>query len=128
MALLVVDLDHFKRVNDTYGHPAGDAVLKALASILTQGVRESDIICRYGGEEFLILLPVTDAAAALALAERVRASVDAVPDTPERPACTTSIGVACVQAGDTSFDALIGRADAALYRAKAGGRNRVEMG
>lgn len=127
-AILLLDIDHFKKINDQHGHLMGDQVLQSFVYTVHQPLRDTDLFSRYGGEEFLILLPVTDAAAALALAERVRASVDAVPDTPERPACTTSIGVACVQAGDTSFDALIGRADAALYRAKAGGRNRVEMG
>jgi two-component system cell cycle response regulator len=133
IACLMVDVDHFKQVNDRYGHLAGDDVLRGVAARLAREVRSSDVAARYGGEEFVILLPGTDARAGRVLAERIRAAVA------ERPfeigggrdplAVTVSIGVAD-RVPDASDDAaqgeeLIARADAALYAAKAGGRNMV---
>ena len=125
--VLAVDLDHFKQVNDTHGHLAGDEMLVQVGQRLLAGVREVDTVARTGGEEFLLLLPDTDAAAALAAAERVRACVG---DEPLRVRgqslrMTTCVGVAQVVDGDADVAAVLARADAALYRAKAAGRNRV---
>jgi diguanylate cyclase (GGDEF)-like protein len=121
-SLLLLDIDHFKRINDQHGHLTGDRVLVAFAGVVQHLLRSSDRLGRYGGEEFMVLLPATDAATALAVAERMRA---AVAEHPGPPGCTTSIGVTCVQARDSNFEALIARADAALYQAKGEGRNRV---
>jgi diguanylate cyclase (GGDEF)-like protein len=128
VSLLVVDLDHFKRVNDRWGHPAGDAVLVAAAAVLGRSVRGSDVVARLGGEEFMVLLPHTDAPAALALAEKLRERLEAmvVPGTDPAVAVTASVGVASAgPEGELAFDALYRRADRALYRAKDAGRNRV---
>jgi diguanylate cyclase (GGDEF)-like protein len=125
LALLVVDIDHFKRVNDTYGHSAGDAVLRTVAGALRDVCRRQDLIARYGGEEFVVVAPETDALGARAVAERLRASVHAQQFTegPEWP-LTVSIGVAIL--GDRSDpNALFRAADAALYQAKRGGRDRA---
>jgi two-component system cell cycle response regulator len=130
LALLMIDLDHFKRVNDTYGHLIGDDVLRDMAGLLRGLVREHDLVARYGGEEFVILLPETDDAGAEAFGERVREAVSAHafaarPD--EEPiTLTASIGVATFPAARLeSAEDLFARADAALYRAKAEGRDRV---
>ena len=127
-ALLIVDLDHFKRINDSHGHPAGDAVLRATADALRDVGRAPVAIGRLGGEEFVLLLPGADAPSAAALGERLRAAVAAldlgaiVPDGH----LTTSVGITVSAAGDQASD-LLRRADGALYAAKAGGRNRVEL-
>ncbi len=129
LALLMVDIDRFKRVNDTYGHLAGDAVLAAVASCLGAGLRTQDILGRYGGEEFLVGLPGTDLAGAARLAERLRQSVQdmAVPWAEQSLHVTVSIGVhAQVPAGTAMADAMIDAADQAMYAAKRAGRNRVE--
>jgi two-component system cell cycle response regulator len=130
LALLMVDLDHFKRVNDTHGHLIGDDVLRDMAALLRGLVRENDLVARYGGEEFVILLPETDDAGALAFAERVRTAVRAQPFAArpgeEAIALTASIGVAAFPAARIeTVEDLFARADAALYRAKADGRDRV---
>jgi diguanylate cyclase (GGDEF)-like protein len=123
----MLDLDHFKQINDVYSHGVGDQVLVRTARLLTSGVRESDIVARYGGEEFVIAFPETKLPDAMALAERLRVSfeetnwTDLVADTP----VTMSIGVASVGKDDGLREAL-GRADEGLYRAKRGGRNRIE--
>ena len=131
---LMLDLDHFKRVNDTWGHAAGDAVLCELAQRIEGQIRASDVAARYGGEEFVILLPDMDAVSGKSLAERVRAAVSAKPfvlPNGERIAVTVSIGIASVipDENDDDFktlgDALIARADVALYGAKAAGRDRI---
>jgi diguanylate cyclase (GGDEF)-like protein len=127
LALLLLDVDHFKQINDQHGHLVGDRVLVDAVAQMGSVLRRVDLLGRYGGEEFVALLPETDAAAALAAAERMRASLAALPAIEGRPACTASIGVACAAAGDTGLDALLARADAALYRAKAAGRDRVEL-
>lgn len=130
LALLMIDLDHFKLVNDTYGHLIGDDVLRDMASLLRELVRENDLVARYGGEEFVILLPETDDAGADGFAERVRSAVKEKPFA-SRPgeqaiALTASIGVATFPAARIeSVEDLFARADAALYRAKADGRDRV---
>lgn len=131
---LMLDVDHFKRVNDTWGHAAGDAVLRELANRIDSQVRASDVAARYGGEEFVVLLPDTDTASGMRLAERIRKAVSAVEyDLPcgETESITASIGIAGVtpdaKASDlkTLGDSLIARADVALYRAKSGGRDQV---
>lgn len=127
LAALMLDIDHFKRVNDTWGHPAGDAVIRALATRCTEIVRGSDTVGRLGGEEFAIILPMTDLARAMDLAERIRVRISAEPVVWEGQSIpfTVSIGVADAQDSTGDFATLIGRADAALYAAKQGGRNRV---
>jgi diguanylate cyclase (GGDEF)-like protein len=126
LSLVLLDIDHFKQVNDRHGHQAGDRVLSGAVAAMRGELRVNDRLGRYGGEEFVILLPSTDAEAARASAERVRAALAAPAPEPGIPPCSASLGVAWAQPGDTSLDALLARADAALYRAKANGRNRVE--
>ena len=125
-ALLMLDVDHFKQINDRHGHAGGDQVLRALVLSLARVLRAVDRLGRYGGEEFLVLMPQTSMAEACQAAERMRLAVAQRVTAPELPACTVSIGVAEVRAGDTSLDAVLARADAALYQAKRLGRNRVE--
>lgn len=134
LVCLMLDVDHFKNVNDTWGHAAGDAVLQELAQRIESQVRASDVAARYGGEEFVVLLPGTDAAAASKLAERIRTEIAASPiDLPcgEQVTITASIGIAEVSPGPddkdlkTLGDSLIARADVALYAAKSAGRDRV---
>lgn len=125
ISVLMIDVDHFKAVNDRHGHPTGDAVLAHVAHQCLGMLRSGDLFTRWGGEEFVALLPATDADGALEVAERLRAGVaDAV--LPElRHRITASIGVA-TGTGEETIDALIARADAAMYAAKRAGRNRVE--
>ncbi len=125
ITFVMVDLDHFKQVNDTYGHLNGDAVLAELASILSTGLRESDVCARYGGEEFALILPETTEAGARVLAERIRAKVAAA-TFPGGLKLTISVGVAATEE-PALFTQLIDRADQALYAAKQGGRNQVRM-
>src|SRR3989442_3672816 len=125
IAFLMIDLDHFKQVNDSYGHLNGDAVLAELASILTSGARESDVCARYGGEEFGIILHETTEQGARTLAERIRAKVAAA-TFPGGLKLTISIGVAAT-AEPALFTSLMERADQALYAAKQGGRNQVRV-
>ena len=127
-ALLMIDIDHFKAVNDQYGHHAGDRVLRAMADRLRDVLRQADLVARLGGEEFAALLPETDVPAALQAAERVReicASLGPQLEGFSDMGVSVSIGVAQWRAGET-LDHLLERADAALYRAKRAGRNRVE--
>ncbi len=127
LSLIMLDIDHFKRVNDTYGHQAGDAVLSKMSERIKQGLRLYDIMGRYGGEEFLLLLPHTDLTNACVVAERVRTSVAEKPFTfkEQSLAVTISLGICSITPGINLTDA-INRADQALYRAKQKGRNRVE--
>lgn len=127
-ALIMMDLDHFKSINDRYGHGGGDAVLREVARRLLQDVRSTDTLARVGGEEFLLLLPMNDLDGALVHAGRIRKHVAASPvHTPvAEVAVTVSLGVAEVLASDAGAHSVVSRADAALYRAKAAGRNRVE--
>jgi diguanylate cyclase (GGDEF)-like protein len=123
--LCLLDIDHFKRINDTYGHQAGDTVLREFAATVQRQIRDSDSFGRYGGEEFLLMLPETSIDEALALAERVRANIARLgfSELPEL-AVTVSIGVAEFRI-DESIAQTVARADEALYQAKSGGRNRV---
>ena len=125
ITFVMIDLDHFKQVNDTYGHLNGDAVLAELASILSSGLRESDVCARYGGEEFALILPETTEAGARILAERIRAKVAAA-TFPGGLKLTISVGVAATEE-PALFTQLIDRADQALYAAKQGGRNQVRV-
>ena len=124
LSLICVDLDHFKTVNDTLGHSEGDLVLKEFAKLMQDMVRSGDVIVRFGGEEFMILLPHTDSTAATVLAERIRVAFEQNNGNAAPLAVTASFGVAQWQGGEQEDD-LIRRADAALYRAKHEGRNRV---
>lgn len=128
LAVALVDLDHFKRINDTHGHPAGDAVLREAGSRMSSSLRPYDAVGRYGGEEFLIVLPGCDVPFGLACAERLRKSLarDGIQVGDRLLPVTCSVGVAA-SAGDHESDAeaLLSAADQALYRAKAEGRNRV---
>jgi diguanylate cyclase (GGDEF)-like protein len=127
MALLLCDLDHFKRINDTWGHPAGDAALVLVAGVLKQMRREEDVCCRYGGEEFVLLMEGTSGEDGLAVAERLRRSVEALDFQVEdqRVPLTLSAGVACFPELYIKTGAeLILFADEALYEAKRRGRNR----
>ena len=129
LSLLVMDIDHFKKINDTYGHDVGDVVLKTFADVLRGIVRQSDICARFGGEEFVILLPNTDLEGAKVLAERIRATAakNPVEHSSIVIVFTVSIGISQYRKGMQNINELIKEADIALYRAKEGGRNRVEV-
>jgi diguanylate cyclase (GGDEF)-like protein/hemerythrin-like metal-binding protein len=123
VAMVMMDLDHFKDINDRHGHAAGDMILRGFADVARESIRTTDLLGRWGGEEFVVLLPHCGFPEAVWIAERIRRNLeDGV--FPGGLRVTASLGVAVCQSGDT-WDAWIGRADAALYRAKAGGRNRV---
>ncbi|MBC7897353.1 MAG: diguanylate cyclase [Cytophagaceae bacterium] len=126
----LVDIDHFKMVNDTWGHPAGDAVLRATAGMLRASVREYDGVGRFGGEEFLLVLPGCDVDQAPLLAERVRQRVAATSVVVGNDVIPVSVSIGLATTANSGFHAstLLASADEALYRAKAGGRNRVESG
>lgn len=128
VSLLMLDIDHFKTVNDTHGHQAGDAILVALSELMNRGARTVDRVCRYGGEEISIILPETDVAAATVIAERLRVSVEAQAfdiktGTPLH--ITVSIGLAAWPTHANTASALVAAADTAMYGAKTSGRNRV---
>jgi two-component system cell cycle response regulator len=128
LAVLIADMDHFKSVNDTYGHDAGDAVLKELAERMRGSVRGVDLVCRFGGEEFVVILPDTDLDTAGVVAERIRSRVAAdgfrLPDGQVIDR-TVSVGIGALQSPDDTVETILKRADGALYDAKTGGRNRV---
>jgi diguanylate cyclase len=125
----ILDLDHFKRINDGYGHLAGDKVLKIIASQLEKRLRPSDFLARFGGEEFVLLLPHTQMADGLALLERLRLTIEQCPFhfKGEPVTVTVSMGITLFKLGERS-DLVLKRADQALYRAKDKGRNRIEQG
>lgn len=129
LALLMVDIDHFKPVNDTHGHLAGDEVLKAVARVCGEQVRANDCLARLGGEEFALLMPETSLEQACAAAERLREAVSRIrcelPDAVITP--TVSVGVAVAASGDETLSSLMRRGDRAMYDAKAGGRNCVKV-
>jgi len=129
LCLLMCDLDHFKKLNDTYGHPVGDEILKLFASILAENVRQGDTVARYGGEEFAIVLTRCDTQTAARIAERIRLDIASRKLALNRNGqlitdITASFGLAQYMAGDTPVS-LINRADAKLYEAKSTGRNRI---
>jgi diguanylate cyclase (GGDEF)-like protein len=130
-SMFIFDIDHFKNFNDTKGHPAGDELLKVMGSIIRQQLRRNDQACRYGGEEFVIAMPDTDAKTACALAENLRKAVEDEPfehrETQPAGMISVSGGVATFPKDGTSIEELIRRADEALYTAKKSGRNRVSL-
>lgn len=123
MALLALDLDHFKAVNDTRGHQAGDQVLIEFVASVRTLLRRHDQLGRFGGEEFVVLLPETTAGTAMDIAERIRAMLEE-----RKSGCTVSVGVTSRSNDGDTVEVMLARADAAMYRAKANGRNRVELG
>jgi diguanylate cyclase (GGDEF)-like protein len=132
MALLLADLDHFKQINDKYGHLVGDEILSAVASLLTQQIRPSDLLARFGGEEFALILSGTSVEEAKQIAERIRAAIEAVQfkidnEVHQEIHVTISVGITSLMLGD-EMNNLLTRADQALYQAKENGRNRVEIG
>jgi len=129
MSILMVDADFFKRINDDYGHLAGDDVIRSLANRLSHCLREYDVLGRYGGEEFIVMLPETPIAQARAVGERFRqAIVDSPLSTSSGEiAVTISVGLASIHRSDKHYTDIVERADRALYKAKDAGRNRVEL-
>jgi len=125
LSLFILDIDHFKRINDTHGHEAGDEVLVVLAGLIGAGIRATDSLARWGGEEFVVLSPEVTGDEAMGLAERLRSAAGSY-EYSFAGAVTVSLGVAQHRAGETP-DELFARADEALYRAKEGGRDRVEV-
>ncbi|MCX6998303.1 MAG: GGDEF domain-containing protein [Kiritimatiellaeota bacterium] len=135
LAVLLLDLDQFKQINDTYGHLSGDTLLQRYGKLVVDTVRETDMVARYGGDELLVIAPNTALAAAVNLAERLRRAVESARLMPAGAAApppagriTVSIGVACLGPAASSARSLIAGVDAALYRAKRTGRNRVVIG
>ena len=124
VSMLVIDLDHFKSVNDNHGHAAGDAVLKQTGALLNRSFRDGDLVTRYGGEEFVVLMPHCGSEHARAKAEELRVAIEKL--RPEGLDITTSIGVSSIEAGgDGDFEALFHAGDEGVYKAKEGGRNQV---
>jgi two-component system, sensor histidine kinase LadS len=131
LSLIMADVDHFKKVNDTYGHPTGDQVLVAVAKGLSGRLRPRDLVARFGGEEFVLVLPETDVAGALVVAERIRQKIEATSHSVAGgPPAVVTMSFGCATFGPTAYFSaaeLVKAADEALYKAKHGGRNRVVM-
>ena len=129
MSIMIIDLDHFKRINDTYGHMAGDEVLRQVSSRIKSCQRETDFIGRYGGEEIVVILPETDLETSAKVAESIRKTIAAEPVEFESSSIvvTTSIGISTMRAKHHDYPMIFAEADEALYKAKEGGRNRVEI-
>lgn len=125
LSVLMIDVDHFKQYNDSFGHPAGDEVLKTVAQILKENARTSDYVARYGGEEFVIILSNTNDESAFVVAERVRKTIEEYPWS-RRP-ITISLGLSCLRAEVDSTAQLLSEADQSLYRSKSQGRNRITL-
>lgn len=123
-AILMIDIDHFKAVNDKYGHAIGDEVLRRTADIIHSSLRESDFLCRWGGEEILVILPSTQITSAWVVAEKIRKAV-ALSSTGEIPSVTISVGAAVATPNDSTVDVAVNQADHCLYKAKDAGRNRT---
>ncbi len=129
LSLAMLDIDKFKAINDTYGHPAGDIVIRHVAELCSLALRQSDAFGRYGGEEFVLLMPETSAGEAFTVAERIRHVFASHANDLGVPVhCTVSIGVSELEAADTSVTSLLARADKALYKAKRSGRNCTYIG
>lgn len=126
LVLVMFDIDYFKRVNDTHGHPAGDKVLKKISDIAQRQARDTDLVGRVGGEEFVWVIPAAGDRMARLMTEKLRQTIAAESSVDGVPAVTISLGFACIQAGDTALS-IFARADGALYDAKHSGRNRVRM-
>jgi diguanylate cyclase (GGDEF)-like protein len=126
VSLVLLDIDHFKSYNDTYGHPKGDEVLRAVGRLLRRSIRAADFAARYGGEEFAIILPNTNAAGSMHVAETLRRAIEGA--TWEDREITASIGVATMSEEISTPEELVDAADRALYRSKQAGRNRVTAG
>jgi diguanylate cyclase (GGDEF)-like protein len=127
LCVVLLDLDHFKAVNDNFGHDTGDAVLLRFSQLLTQTVRRSDVVCRHGGEEFVVVMPDIGVAGARSTLLRLLESCRALSPTGDLPACTFSAGLAEFAAHGGTLDQLLTRADRAMYAAKSGGRARIEQ-
>jgi diguanylate cyclase (GGDEF)-like protein len=129
-AVLMCDLDHFKAINDEWGHAIGDLALRHFSSILREQLRRSDIVGRVGGEEFAVVLSGTGIDDAIAFARRVqqRLTQNPLPQGDQRIALSISVGIAALSAIDSNVDGALSRSDMALYRAKSEGRNRIEWG
>jgi len=128
MSLIMIDIDNFKSINDTYGHIAGDKVIQKLALLLQDSVRESDIVSRFGGEEFLIILPNTDISGAKIIASKIRELVEnssITIDEKRTISFTISLGVTGLKMSDSSIESILKRVDMALYEAKEKGKNRT---
>ncbi len=127
LAVLMLDLDHFKRINDAHGHARGDLVLRQTTRAMQSALRAGDMIGRFGGEEFVVLLPGADLKQAMGAAERCRAAVQImkIPNAPYL-SVTASVGVAAFPEHGEALDALLKASDSAMYKAKANGRNRIE--
>ena len=130
LSVAIMDIDHFKSINDTYGHDVGDLVLKEVATHCREALRKSDILCRYGGEEFVVVLPGTDLDNAFRVAERLRETIASQPIqlTESELKVTFSLGITTHQADDNDLEIMLQRADKALYEAKSSGRNRTKIG
>jgi diguanylate cyclase (GGDEF)-like protein len=126
-SIAVVDVDDFKKINDTFGHDVGDTVIVAIARALTEGLRAYDVSARWGGEEFLLMLPNTPGEGALIITERLRKIVEELEPSPELPAVRTTISIGVAEHCGDAIDETIKRADQVLYQAKRGGRNRVML-
>ncbi len=129
LSVLLIDIDNFKEINDTYGHDGGDAVLKRFVIFCKEILRQADLFARYGGEEFIVMLPNTPSLGAAIIAERVRANIEEMSVTFEKQTIkfTISIGISLVLDADINSNAVLTRADSALYNAKKTGRNRIEI-
>lgn len=130
LSLAMLDIDHFKRINDTHGHATGDVVLVSISKMLSREGRRTDLVCRYGGEEFAIIMPDTPPAEAMSVCERIRAAINAAKwEFRKTPPVTASVGVAgCRAKASVNAETWVQMADANLYVAKRGGRNRVVLG
>jgi len=126
LAVVIADLDHFKVLNDTHGHDAGDRALRMFARVLRRSVREADLVCRYGGEEFIVVCPGSDKESASLVFDRVRMELEATLGDGRTPSFTVSAGVA--DSGDADdFADMVSLADVALMQAKDDGRNRTQL-
>ncbi len=129
LSLLLMDIDHFKSFNDTYGHPVGDLVLKEISACIRQSIRINDIAARYGGEEFTVIIPETGPEGAMVIAERIRRTVEqhTIVSLDNRLHVTISLGCSVMPVHATTQQALIDAADKALYFSKGSGRNRASL-